>query len=113
MNYKLCTDKDSYRYAARVLKQNAVEKQALNDIKIIAYTIIGDKRDFVVEQAKTGELFQGIPYGGQSSFKWRGKLKMSDSDNYEYYFFSNSEIGVWCKFIERVLGDQLFFPAVI
>lgn len=112
-----CKTGDDFRYAARVYKQKALEEKALEDIKIIAYNILSGDSKYDVTKASAGEWFDGYTYChnkekqwcGRGRYKYKGYLHHSGDG---YCFFSNSEIGIWCKLIEKVLGDQLFFPCV-
>lgn len=110
-----------YAYRARVYKTKTVQKQALEDLKIIAYTVLGDSRQFIIEQAKSGETFDNYPsckhwekkYCRSKGTKWRGGFKFPENPNPTYYFFSDSELGLWCQLIEHMLGDPIMYPPVI
>jgi hypothetical protein len=104
-----------YRYAARVYMTKAVQEKALETIKTLAYTLIRPDMQYEVTKAKDGELFEGYTYCHDSMktycphgyFRYQGYLKPNG-----YSFYSNSEIGIWCKLVENILGNEMYFPCI-
>jgi len=120
------TDNKDYYYQARVYKQKAVKKQVEEDIKTMVYTLLrSDTRRLEINKCESKEGYNCYQSCKGSlkdicpskNKKYQGIIKNYDKelDRWikEYYFHSDSELGVYLKVLESVLANELYFPSII
>lgn len=96
-------DESSFKYAARQYKDYAIAKEIETDLKVMVYAILGNGKKIEIQSSNTLTNF-GVG-GKEKKYKWFAYIKPNG-----YMFFSDSEIGLYCKIIEKIVGGQLYVP---
>lgn len=92
-----------YKYAGRQYKDYTIAKEIETDLKVMVYAILGDKKTLEIQSSKTPTDFHVV--GLKEKFKWYAYIKPNG-----YMIFANSEIGLYCEIIKRIVGDRLYIP---
>lgn len=115
-----------YKYKARTYTQNALEEKIFKDVKIMANTLLPEGRRLVIERTdeKNNDRYPSCKnwekkYCPAKPTKYVGYIEFFDKDEEgenrwlrRYHIYSDSELGVYLRFIERLLGDRLFYPVI-
>jgi len=99
---KLC-DKSDYQYAARQYKDYCIAKEIENDLKVMVYAVLGNKKTLDIQSSKSPTNFGVV--GKKEKYKWFAYIKPDG-----YMFFAQSEIELYCNIISSIVGDQLYLP---
>lgn len=98
---KLENDND-FRYAARQYRDYAIAKEMQDDLKVMAYTALGNL-SFDIKYSKEKSNFGVV--GKNEEYHWFCYVK-----DRGYMFFGRSEIELYCKIIASIVGNQLYIP---
>lgn len=98
---KLETNSD-FKYAARQYRDYAIAKEMQDDLKVMAYTALGNL-DFEIKYSKDETNFGAV--NKQEKYHWHCYVNERG-----YGFFAKSEIELYCKIIASIVGNQLYIP---
>ena len=113
-------DRESIEWKARLFKDKTLIPQIEEELRVLVQTILGNNRKLSIERWDnitygdgTKRLFDMYPSCKCSSKKYcpakEKKYKGYISD-LGYSFYADSKIGVYCKVIERFVGDKVIVP---
>ena len=100
---KNLNDLSSYKYAGRQYKDYAIAKEIESDLKVMVYAVLGENKTLEIQSSKTPTDFKVC--GLHEKYKWFGYIKPNG-----YMVFANSEIGLYCEIIKKIVGDRLYIP---
>jgi hypothetical protein len=90
------------RYAARQYRDYAIAKEMQDDLKVMAYTALGNL-DFEIKSSKEPTNFDVC--NKDNKYHWFCYV-----NGRGYMFLAQSEIGLYCKIISSIVGDRLYIP---
>lgn len=101
---------DTLKYRARVYTDKALIPQIEEDLRVIVYALIGDKKLEITQDPSGYDVYPSCKDSLKDYCPAKKKRYQARLPEHALVWFGNSRIELYCRIIASIAGNKVYMP---